>query len=360
MKLVVFGLSITSSWGNGHATLWRGLASALAQNSHTVVFFERDTDYFAQSRDVKEPRGCELVLYKEWDTVHRTAKRHLADADVAMITSYCPDAQSASELVLASRVAVRAYYDLDTPVTLAKLRAGEAVPYVPSCGLSPFDIVFSFAGGGALDELRERLGARRVRALYGSVDVNAYRPTPPIEKYQADLSYLGTYSDDRQQALEALFLEPARKLPSKRFVLGGALYPQEFPWADNVWFARHVPPGEHPAFYGSSRLTLNVTRGAMAAMGFCPSGRLFEAAACGAPILSDAFAGLEAFFEPGREILIAKSTDEAVDAIERPRAELLAIATRARNRVLAEHTSAHRARELIDALRTAPIRLSRS
>jgi spore maturation protein CgeB len=360
MKFVVFGLSISSSWGNGHATLWRGLASALASSGHSLVFFERDTEHYAQNRDEKEPPGCELVLYKGWDDVYPTVKRHLADADVAMVTSFCPDAQRASEHVIASRAAVRAFYDLDTPVTLGKLHAGEPVPYVPAGGLAEFDIVFSFTGGRALDELRDRLRARHVRALYASVDVSTHRPTAPLERYRADLSYLGTYSADRQAALDALFLEPARMLPNKRFVLGGALYPQEFPWADNTWFVRHVPPPEHPAFYCSSRLTLNVTRGAMAKVGYCPSGRLFEAAACGTAMLSDAFVGLDTFFEPGREILVAKSTEDVVAALERPQAELKAIAMRARNRVLAEHTAQHRARELIDAVRMAPMRKSRS
>ena len=229
-----------------------------------------------------------------------------------MVTSYCPDGLAATELVLGANLPVRCFYDLDTPVTLARLEAGETVDYIGPDGLRGFDLVLSYTGGGALDALRTRLGARRTAPIYGSVDPAPHRPAPPRQQYQALLSYLGTYAADRQATLERLFVEPARRLPDERFVIGGAQYPDGFPWTANTYFVRHLPPPEHPAFYSSSRLTLNVTREAMARMGWCPSGRLFEAAACGVPILSDWFDGLDSFFAPGHEILVAHTTDDAL------------------------------------------------
>lgn len=353
MKLVVFGLSVSSSWGNGHATLWRGLCRALAERGHRVVFFERDVPYYAAHRDLAELPGGELCLYGDWDEILPAARRRLADADVGIVTSYCPDGLAAADLVLDSPAPVRVFYDLDTPVTLDRLARGETVPYIGPRGLGDFDLVLSYTGGAALTELRERLGARRVLPLYGSVDPAVHRPVPGDDAYRADLSYLGTYAEDRQAALETLLIEPARRRPEHRFVIAGALYPQEFPWTDNIFFVRHLPPANHPAFYSSGRLTLNVTRRAMAEMGFCPSGRLFEAAACGVPLLSDAWEGLDHFFAPGREIRVARTTEDAIAALETSDEELARMARAARERVLADHTADARARELEAALDAA-------
>lgn len=353
MKLVVFGLSVSSSWGNGHATLWRGLCRALGQRGHHVVFFERDVPYYADNRDLTELPGGELCLYSDWNTILPTARRHLEDADVGMVTSYCPDGVAAADLVGESSVPVRAFYDLDTPVTLDRLARGEAVPYIGPRGLGDFDLVLSYTGGAALTALRERLGARRVVPLYGSVDPEVHRPVSADPAYRADLSYLGTYAEDRQEALEALLIEPARHLPEHRFAIAGALYPHEFPWTDNIFFVRHLPPADHPAFYSSSRMTLNVTRHAMAEMGFCPSGRLFEAAACGVPLLSDVWEGLDHFFEPGTEILVARTTEDTIAAMETSDADLARMAQAARDRTLAEHTADARAREMEAALEEA-------
>jgi spore maturation protein CgeB len=346
MKLVIFGLTISSSWGNGHATLWRGLCRALAARGHRVVFFERDVQYYADNRDLWEIPGGELVLYREWSDALPAARRHAAEADVAMVTSYCPDGVAATELVAGSPAAVRAFYDMDTPVTLDALRSGAPVSYLGPRGLRDFDLVLSFTGGAALDELRSTLGARRVAPLYGHVDPDIHRPVPPMPGEPVDLSYLGTYAADRQDALEMLLVEPARRLPGRRFRIGGAQYPHDFPWTPNTLFMRHVPPAQHPAFFCSSRLTLNVTRRAMAEMGWCPSGRLFEAAACGVPILTDTWAGLDEFFTPGGEILTAAHTGDAVAALELDDAELARIGRAARERTLDEHTSARRAAEL--------------
>lgn len=352
MKLVVFGLTISSSWGNGHATLWRGLCRALARRGHEVVFFERDVPYYAGHRDLWSPDWMSLVLYPDWADVLPQARAQLADADVAIVTSYCYDALLAADLVQESD-ALRVFYDLDTPVTLDGLRAGERVPYVGLRGLRDYDLVLSYTGGDALAQLTSLLGARRVAPLYGHVDPAVHAPRSVESQYSADLSYLGTYAVDRQAALEAYFVEAARRLPHLKFVIGGAQYPEEFPWVPNLYFVRHLPPAEHPAFFSSSRLTLNVTRSSMARMGYCPSGRLFEAAACGAPIITDAWDGLDQFFAPDSEILVVRSTDDAVAALHLSPQELRAVALRARERVLDMHTSDHRARELEGILNDA-------
>jgi spore maturation protein CgeB len=353
MKLVIFGLTISSSWGNGHATIWRGLCSALARQGHEIKFFERDVSYYAQHRDLNSGNSYELILYPSWEAIADRARSEIRHADCAVVTSYCPDARAAADLILDAPVGIRIFYDLDTPITLDRLRAGEDVDYVPSYGLEQFDLVLSYTGGPALEELRTRLGAKRVAPLYGSVDPSVHQPTTAKERYRADLSYLGTYASDRQSKLQDLFIEPARRSPDKRFVLGGALYPVEFPWTDNIWFVRHVPPPEHPAFYCSSHLTLSVTRAAMADMGYCPSGRLFEAAACGTPIVSDYWPGLEDFFEPGREILVVSSADDVQEALSLSTGQLDKIGEAARRRVLAEHTAGHRGGELLSLLEVA-------
>jgi spore maturation protein CgeB len=338
---------MSSSWGNGHATLWRGLVKALHAAGHRVVFFEQDVPYYAENRDVTEIPGGELILYPGWDDISPLAERHVAEADVAMVTSYCPHGIEATALVLGGSRAVRVFYDLDTPVTLSRLQAGETTTYIGPEGLGGFDLVLSYTGGAALDALRDGLGARRVAPLYGHVDPDVHRPVGPVEAFRADLSYMGTYAADRQAALEALFVEPARLRPGQRFLIGGAQYPGDFPWTDNIFFVRHLPPSTHPAFFASSRMTLNVTRAAMAAMGWCPSGRLFEAAACGCPLLTDTWDGLDSFFRPGTEILTAASTEEAVAALDLSDAELARIGRAARERTLSEHTSAHRAATLV-------------
>jgi spore maturation protein CgeB len=346
MKLVIFGLTISSAWGNGHATLWRGLCRALGERGHEVTFFEQDVPYYAAHRDLAEPAGARLRLYENWDQVSLEAAHACDEADAAMVPSYCPDGARAAEVVLESAAPLRVFYDLDTPVTLSRLKQGDHVSYLPPQGLGDFDLVLSYTGGRALRELQTQLGARRVAPLYGSVDPDAHRQVQASGKLRADLSYLGTYAADRQQRLEELFIEPARRRPERTFVIGGSQYPADFPWTRNIYYVWHMPPPAHPEFYCSSTMTLNVTRAAMAEMGYCPSGRLFEAAACGAPILSDTWEGLDAFFEPGREILVARNTDEALEALDLPREALTRMAEAARARTLAEHTSACRAHEL--------------
>lgn len=347
MHIVIFGLTISSSWGNGHATLWRSLVKAMLRRGHTVTFYERSVPYYAQERDLEKlPAGGRLRLYGAFEEIREEAVREVGRADLALSTSYCPDGSAAAELILSSRAAIRAFYDLDTPVTLDGLEHGKQADYLPAAGLGDFDLVLSFTGGRALDELRTRLGARNVVPLYGSVDPDEHRPATARAEFRADLSYLGTYAADRQAALEKLFLGAARMRPADRFLIGGAQYPESFPWLPNVAFVRHIPPPMHAEFFSSCRATLNITRGVMARYGYCPSGRLFEAAACGAPILSDRWEGLDHFFSPGSELLCVESADDVSAALDRSDEELQRMAKLAREKTLAEHTGECRVREL--------------
>lgn len=346
MKIVMFGLTISSSWGNGHATLLRGLFKALVARGHRIVFFERDVPYYAAHRDMVEFPGVELHLYSDWSSVRREALETLRDAEVGIVTSYCPDGIAATELLVESPVALHVLYDLDTPVTLDAWKQGQSLSYIGARGLVDFDLVLSYTGGDALVDLQQTLGARRVFPLYGSVDPDIHHPVTALSDRVWDLSYLGTYADDRQSQLDSLFIGAARQLPARRFLIGGAKYPQSFPWLPNIWYVQHVPPVSHSAFYCSSLVTLNVTRAAMARTGYCPSGRLFEAAACGTAIVSDNWDGLNEFFNPGDEILVVHDVNETIQAITLPRAELLRIGAAGRQRVLDQHTAMHRAIEM--------------
>jgi spore maturation protein CgeB len=274
------------------------------------------------------------------------ARRELADADVGIVTSYCPDGPEASRLVLDSPRARKVFYDMDSPVTLERLARGEAVPYLPSEGLGEFDLVLSYAGGSALPGLQQQLGARVVAPLYGSVDPDLHRPVPAVGAQRNDLSYLGTYAADRERVLEELFVEPARLCPEMRFALAGSQYPLDFPWTPNIFYLRHLPPAEHPSLFCSSSWTLNITRGAMATVGYCPSGRMFEATACGTPVITDWWEGLDAFFEPSRELLVARRTADVLAALDMPQDERARIGAAGRERTLDCHTAAVRAGEL--------------
>ena len=359
MKIVIFGLTVSSSWGNGHATLWRSLIKALLRRGHTVVFYEKDVSYYADTRDLWQlPQGGSLRLYRSLEDVREEAVRELREADLAIVTSYCPDGREAAALVLEAPRATKVFYDMDTPVTLECLRSDSPVPYLPLGGLGEFDLVLSYTGGRALEELRTQLGARAVAPLYGSVDPETHFPVPPVEAFRARLSYLGTFAADRQVAVETLFVEPARRSVKDRFLIGGAQYPETFPWTENIFFTGHLEPAQHPAFFCSGRATLNVTRRAMAEYGYCPSGRLFEAAACGVPLLSDRWEGIGDFFVPGEEILLVETAEDVLRTLSLSDMELKRIAEAAQARALREHTNDERALDLercLTGLRSASL-----
>ena len=346
MRIVIFGLSITSSWGNGHATTFRALARALHARGHSVLFFEKDAEWYASNRDLPDPGFCALRLYENWRDVRAAARRELDGADVAMVGSYFPDGVAAVEAMLDSRAAVRTFYDIDTPITLAALRERGSTEYIHPRQLGALDVYFSFTGGPVLAEIESRYGVRRAAPLYCSVDPERYRAYPPSRRFACAMSYMGTYAPDRQPKLEELLFSAARALPQEKFIVAGPQYPREIAWPPNVRRIIHLNPRWHAHLYSSSRLTLNVTRSDMVRAGYSPSVRLFEAAACGAAIVSDNWPGLGTFFTPGHEILIPATSAEVVRYLrELDRDELRAIGLAAQQRVLASHSSAQRACE---------------
>lgn len=342
LRIVIFGLSLSSSWGNGHATTWRALVKALAARGHDVLFLERDRPWYAAHRDFTETDCCELILYDSLEALLPHGVR-IAGADAVIIGSFVPDGITVGGWVQNIAQGTVAFYDIDTPVTLAQLADGSCGYLTPEL-IPGYDYYFSFSGGPVPGKIERRYRAPRAVPLYCSVDTERYVPTGARLRW--DLGYIGTYSIDRQPALERLLLEPARAAPELRFVVAGAQYPK-IDWPANVERIEHVPPHAHPEFYSACRFSLNLTRQDMASAGYSPSVRLFEAAACGSPIISDRWPGLRDLFEPEKEILIAEGTHHIIGILfALPEADRLRIAQAARVRVLSEHGAGRRAEEL--------------
>jgi spore maturation protein CgeB len=346
MKITIFGLSITSSWGNGHATTFRALCSALHARGHRIVFFERDVEWYRNNRDLPEPSFCEMRFYDDWKTALPVVRKELQDSDVAMVGSYFPDGIAALDEVLDSNAEVKTFYDIDTPITIRSLRQEKGTDYLLPRQLPELDIYFSFTGGPLLAEIQNQFGVVRALPLYCSVDPLRHHPLPPSPAFACDLSYMGTYAPDRQPKIDQLLSEPAAALPSHKFIVAGPQYPDSILWPENVQRITHLNPEHHAQLYSSSRMTLNVTRRDMVMAGFSPSVRLFEAAACGAAIVSDNWPGLETFFAPGQEILLpvdGKNVQRYI--VGYSESDLRAIGQAARARVLAAHTNEARAIE---------------
>jgi spore maturation protein CgeB len=349
MKIVIFGLTITSAWGNGHATTFRSLVKALARRGHHVEFIEKNVEWYKNNRDLPKPEYCKLRLYKDWKSSRQGLIQMCSDADAVIIGSYFPDAINATKAIVEAGFGPILFYDIDTPITLAGLRANGSVEYLDASLIPHYAAYLSFTGGPALKELEECFGARQAIPFYCSVDPDLYKRSSLREAFQVDLSYLGTYASDRQPKLMRLLNEPAALLPNYRFLVAGAMYPQEITWQPNVSRFTHVSPPDHPAFYSSARFTLNLTRENMVTAGYSPSVRLFEASACGAAILSDDWEGLDEFLSPGEQILLPREEHDVADILlHLPDAERRKIGNSARERIFADHTSMHRACQFED------------
>jgi spore maturation protein CgeB len=354
LDVVILGLSLSSSWGNGHATTFRCLVRALHAKGHHVQFLERDVPWYASHRDLAEPDFCDLQYYSGVDDLTTRFGARLREADAVIIGSYVPDGVEVIDAVAGIQPQRLFFYDIDTPVTLAKLERGEE-EYLARRQVRLFDTYFSFTGGPTLERLENSFGSPRAAALYCSVDESRYHNTG--EEPIWNLGYLGTYSPDRQPTLERLLIEPARRLPEKRFVVAGPQYPADIDWPANVERIDHLPPSEHPSFYSRQRFTLNVTRADMIAAGWSPSVRLFEAAACCSPIISDYWDGLDDLLPDGEAILIADSSDDVVRMLTATSEDRRnALARRAHEIVLSGHTGVARAQELLDFIGTTPRR----
>ncbi len=346
---MVIGLSITSSWGNGHATTYRSLVAGLAQFGQDVLFLEQDRPWYAAQRDMPSPPFCQTRLYGQAADLAAHADA-IAGADLVIVGSYVADGPAVCRMVQATARGVSAFYDIDTPVTLAALAQGTC-DYITPGLIQGFDLYLSFTGGPTLRLIEQRYGAKRARALYCSADPALNAPDPAITP-DCDLGYLGTYSPDRQPPLDALLCTPARRWPEGRFNVTGPQYPATIAWPDNVQRAEHSAPDQHRAFYASQRFTLNITRADMIRAGYSPSVRLFEAAACGTPIISDWWPGLDTLFRPDVEIVVAHTPEDVLRALrDMPERARVAMAGRARARVLQHHTGRHRAAELLEYVR---------
>jgi spore maturation protein CgeB len=344
LDIVMLGLSITSSWGNGHATTYRGLVRELEARGHRVLFLERDQPWYADNRDMPHPPFGRTVLYRGLDELRSAHADAVRDADLVIVGSYVPDGVAVGEWVTRTARGATAFYDIDTPVTLATLATG-ACEYLTTELVGRYDMYLSFTGGPTLDRIEQELGSPMARPLYCSVDERLYFVEPRPVRWH--LGYMGTYSDDRQPALERLLLSVAREWKEASFITVGPQYPQSIAWPPNIKRVTHLAPKYHRAFYNEQRFTLNITRAAMIAAGWSPSVRLFEAAACGTPIITDDWNGLDEFFKPDEEILVARTTADVLRMLQDlPEAERLAIGARAQRRVISEHTASHRAAEL--------------
>jgi spore maturation protein CgeB len=346
LRIVILGLSVTSSWGNGHATNYRGLMRELTARGHNVLFLERDMPWYAQNRDLPEPPYGRTRLYGSLDELCKRYAPEVRGADLVVVGSFVPDGVEVGLWVTRTTRGVTAFNDIDTPVTLAKLERGDE-EYLCESLIPRYDLYLSFTGGPTLRRLEEQYGSPCAKPFYCMVDPSLYYPEPVETRWH--LGYLGTYSDDRQRTVERFLVEPALRLPKARFAVAGPMYPSGIAWPENVDRIEHLAPPEHRSFYCAQRFALNVTRAAMVKAGYAPSVRLFEAAACGIPVISDYWAGLEEFFKPGSEILVAESEEDVLRYLEgmsEPRRR--AMGERARARVLAEHTAARRAEQLVE------------
>lgn len=345
MNVVALGLSITSSWGNGHASTWRALVRELARRGHRVLSLEPDVPWYAAERDLPGPPWGTTRLYRDLDELRAAWTGAVRAADLVVVGSYVPEGVAVGRWVLESARGVRAFYDIDTPVTLAKLARSDHDHLDPEL-VRAFDLYLSFSGGRALEVLERQHGAALARPLYCSVDPAVHRPVPGRERWL--LGHLGTWSPDRQPALERLLLEPARRRPERGFAVAGPQYPPGTAWPANVERIEHVAPGDHAAFFAAQRFTLNVTRAAMVALGTSPSVRLFEAAACGVPVISDRWEGFEAFFTPGEEGFVADGPEDVLRILDAHGPEAARrVGEAARRRILAAHTAEHRVNELL-------------
>ena len=357
MKIVICGLAITSSWGNGHATTFRALTKALHERGHKIIFFEKDLYWYADNRDLPRPGFCDVRIFRDWKKAVPEIQRELSDADIAMVGSYFPDGIAAVDLMLESRVPVSSFYDIDTPITVAQLRSEGGTPYLRRDQIAGIDLYFSFTGGPLLTELERVFKANRALPLYCSFDERLYRRREAGKRYRCDLSYMGTYAPDRQPKIDELFAKVADQEPGRSFILAGPQYPKSIRWPKNIRRVEHLNPRWHPHLYSSSRFVLNVTRRDMVACGYSPSVRLFEAAACGATIVSDNWPGLERFFRQGSEILLPTSAADVRNYLAGLEdSTIRAIGDAAQARVLEAHTSRQRALEFEDAVRSAASR----
>ena len=359
LNIVIFGPSIISLWGNNHATTFRNLMKALHQRGHKITFFEKDVSKYeskhAIHRDLPTTPFCNTILYQSPHEIHRH-ETIIAQADLVILSSYVTDAVTLANSIAALSPTCFAFYDLDTPTTLAKLQQRDFSCLTPAM-ISNFDIYFSFTGGRALARLQNIYSAQRVHTLHSCVDPDLYFPeidsTATMQRSfppEYVLGYLGNYHEDRQQALNRLLLDPATKNGHLQFCVAGAHYPARLDWPHNVKIIEQISAHQRRHFYNSQRFALTVSQ---RGLDYSPSVHLFEAGACSTPVITDYWEGLDSFFVIGKEILIAQDADEVLEHLNMHRDDRRALGRRMWEKIMSAHTSTHRAIEIENHWREA-------
>ena len=353
MKIFVFGSSLTSSYWNGAATYYRGIYKNLSALGHEVTFAEPDIYGRQQNRDTDQITYAEVVVYETPRQVDSLLAR-ACDADLVVKHS---GVGADDELLEAGVLECRssetrvAFWDVDAPVTLARVEENARDPFRQL--IPEYDFVFTYGGGPPVVERYTCLGARNCHPIYNAVDPETHHPVPPDPTLQSDLVFVGHRLPDRERRVEDFFLRAAAMTPEFSFVLGGEGWAGK-PMPANVRWIGHVGTGAHNRVNCSARMVLNINRDSMAQAGFSPPTRVFEAAGAGACLITDAWTGVETFFTPGSEILIASSAEEIVALLRNTGAEKAAqIGTRMRERALRDHTYGLRAQQVHEILNEA-------
>lgn len=349
-RIAFYGSSILSSYWNGAATYYRGLLRALARLGHDITFHEPDAFDRARHRDIDWPDWCRVAVYPATAQGVAQAAERAAEADVVVKASgvgFADDALLAGVMAAARPGALRVFWDVDAPATLAAMHAdpGDALRAM----LPDLDLVLTYGGGDPVVRAYGALGARACVPVYNALDPDTHFPVPADPRFAADLAFLGNRLPDREARVEEFLLKPARALPQMTFLLGGSGW-DAAALPPNLCCIGHVPMRDHNALNATPRMVLNVARDSMAATGFSPATRVFEAAGAGACLVTDAWEGVGMFLEPGHEVLVARDGQDVADLLRGTTADRAArIGARARRRVLAEHTYRLRAAQ-VDAI----------
>jgi spore maturation protein CgeB len=347
LSIAFFGSSLISAYWNGAATYYRGIIRALHSRGHRVTFFEPDAYHRQRHRDIPDPPWAKVVVYSaETSDALLDALEESRQADLVIKASGVGVFDELIESALIElQTATRhiAFWDVDVPATLDRVQSNPEDPF-RQC-IPQYDFILTHGGGQRVIDAYESLGARQCIPIYNALDPDTHFPVKPVPRFESDLGFLGNRLPDRERRVEGFFLDAARRLSNRNFLLGGAGW-QDKDRPRNVRYVGHVSTQDHNAFNCSSVAVLNINRESMARYGFSPPTRVFEAAGAGACLISDAWNGIDQFLEPGTEILLARNGAEVaeyVDGLTREQATRIGVA--ARRRVLDQHTYSHRAEE---------------
>ena len=357
LNIAFFASSLVSAYWNGAATYYRGIIRALAERGHRITFYESDAYDRQKHRDIEDPPWAKVVVYsaEETDAVRRCLEEAggaggAAGADLIVKASgngVFDELLEAAVLELKKPSNLIAFWDVDAPATLERVQQNPGDPFLPL--VSRYDLILTYGGGQPVVSAYEKLSAKRCVPIYNALDPATHHPVPPDERFAADLGFLGNRLPDREARVEQFFLAAAAALPHRRFLIGGnGWHDKSMP--ANVRDLGHVYTRDHNAFNCTPTAVLNINRESMARFGFSPATRVFEAAGAGACVITDAFVGVETFFEPDREILIAQDGDQVAEqVVSLTPAKANAIGQAALKRALSEHTYARRA-ELLESV----------